>query len=419
MKKEFTVGSLFAGVGGICLGFKEAFTEKSNYKLLWANEIDKYACETYKNNFNHFLIEGDIKKVLNPSIIDTEINELELSIEEYYKNNDQSKDITNKKKELQELIKNRDCNYNYYLEMQKKILEKPIDILNGGFPCQAFSIAGEQKGFADERGNLFLNIIDLIEKLGKKFYKPRVLFLENVKNLKSHDKGNTYKVIKKKLEECGYTIYEQILNTMDYSQLPQNRERIYIIGFINKSDADKFTLFKNIEKYKNNKSAVERTEDIKKIIDYNSTKETLGKYYYTKEKYPKYFLTKDIEISDASKKTERINLNEQINEMYQFYQLRRGMYVRKNKSNVCPTLTANMGTGGHNVPLIKVKDGIRKLTPAETFKLQGFPIGNGYNLPKMFNGRIYPDSQLYKQAGNAVSVPIIKLLAKEILKTIE
>ena len=160
-------------------------------------------------------------------------------------------------------------------------------------------------------------------------------------------------------------------------------------------------------------------QDIKKIIDYNSTKETLGKYYYTKEKYPKYFLTKDIEISDASKKTERINLNEQINEMYQFYQLRRGMYVRKNKSNVCPTLTANMGTGGHNVPLIKVKDGIRKLTPAETFKLQGFPIGNGYNLPKMFNGRIYPDSQLYKQAGNAVSVPIIKLLAKEILKTIE
>lgn len=85
-------------------------------------------------------------------------------------------------------------------------------------------------------------------------------------------------------------------------------------------------------------------------------------------------------------------------------------------SDVCPTLTANMGTGGHNVPLIKVNDGIRKLTPEETFKLQGFPIGQGYELPKKYNGRSYSDAQLYKQAGNAVSVPIIKFLAEEILK---
>ena len=92
------------------------------------------------------------------------------------------------------------------------------------------------------------------------------------------------------------------------------------------------------------------------------------------------------------------------------------MYVRKNKSNVCPTLTANMGTGGHNVPLIKVNDGIRKLTPEETFKLQGFPIGNGYELPKEYNGKKIADSHFYKQAGNAVSVPVIKLLAEEILK---
>ncbi len=95
------------------------------------------------------------------------------------------------------------------------------------------------------------------------------------------------------------------------------------------------------------------------------------------------------------------------------------MYVRKNKSGVCPTLTANMGTGGHNVPLIKTNDGIRKLTPQETFKLQGFPIGCGYKLPTQFNERVFPDSQLYKQAGNAVSVPIIKLIANEILKVIE
>ena len=112
-------------------------------------------------------------------------------------------------------------------------------------------------------------------------------------------------------------------------------------------------------------------------------------------------------------------MDEQIDEMYQFYQCRRGMYVRKNKSGVCPTLTANMGTGGHNVPLIKVSDGIRKLTPTETFKLQGFPVGNGYDLPKKFKGKNYPDSQLYKQAGNAVSVPVITTLSEELLKILE
>ena len=95
------------------------------------------------------------------------------------------------------------------------------------------------------------------------------------------------------------------------------------------------------------------------------------------------------------------------------------MYVRKNKSDVCPTLTANMGTGGHNVPLIKTLDGVRKLTPAETFKLQGFPVGNGYELPVKHKGKKYSDAQLYKQAGNAVSVPVITMLATEILKTIE
>lgn len=215
---EYKVGSLFAGVGGICLGFKNAKTKKSKYKLLWANEIDEYACETYKTNFNHTLLEGDIKKILHP---------------EYINNKDGDE-------------------YKKYVNLHEMILKEPIDVLNGGFPCQAFSIAGEQKGFEDERGNLFLNIIDLIEQLGKKFYKPRILFLENVKNLKSHDKGRTYEVIKKKLEETGYTIYEKVLNTMEYSELPQNRERIYIIGFLNEEDAKKFNLFNdnNIEKFK-------------------------------------------------------------------------------------------------------------------------------------------------------------------------
>ena len=378
---EYKVGSLFAGVGGICLGFMNAKTKKSNYKLVWANEIDEYACETYRNNFSHQLLEGDIKLVLHPERISDGI----------------------KKK--------------YYQDLHAKILSQPIDVLNGGFPCQAFSIAGERKGFEDERGNLFLNIIDLIEQLGEKFYKPRVLFLENVKNLKSHDNKKTYKYIKQKLEECGYTIFEKILNTMEYTDIPQNRERIYIIGLLNEEDVCNFKVFDNIEKYKNKKSKLVRKKEIQSIIDYSLTIDEAFKYYYTREKYPNYFMT-DEEFEKSNKK-EKINLSEQLDEMYEFYQCRRGMYVRKNQSGVCPTLTANMGTGGHNVPLIKVSDGIRKLTPKETFKLQGFPVDNDYKLPTTINGRVYPDSQLYKQAGNAVSVPVIQMLATEILKMLD
>lgn len=383
--KEYKVGSLFAGVGGICLGFQNSKSKNSKYKLLWANEIDEYACETYRLNFKHTLLEGDIKKILHP-----------------------------------EFINNKDSmEYKKYLDLHEQILKEPIDVLNGGFPCQAFSIAGEQKGFEDERGNLFMNIIDLIEQLGKKHYKPRILFLENVKNLKSHDKGRTYQVIKSKLEESGYTIFEKVLNTMEYSNLPQNRERIYIIGFLNEEDANKFKLFDgdNILNLKKKSLKKDRIEQIKSIIDYDLRKEGNEKYYYTKEKYPKYFMDDD-EFSLSNRDT-KINLNEQIDELYEFYQCRRGMYVRKNKSGVCPTLTANMGTGGHNVPLIKVKDGIRKLTPKETFKLQGFPVDNGYILPLTIKGRNYPDSQLYKQAGNAVSVPVIEMLANQILEVLD
>ncbi len=381
--KEYKVGSLFAGVGGICLGFQNAKGKNACYKLLWANEIDEYACATYKNNFSHKLLQGDIKLVLHPELAS---------------NNEEKK---------------------YYQNLHEIILREPIDILNGGFPCQAFSIAGEQKGFEDDRGNLFLNIIDLIKMLDKKFYKPRVLFLENVKNLQAHDNGRTYKIIKGKLEGCGYKIFENVLNTMEYSDLPQNRERIYIIGLANEKDIELFNIYNKdtLSNLSKHKTSEERVSDIKKIINYDLTKESAEKYYYTKEKYPNYFVS--IDEFKNSEKENRINLDEQIDEMYQFYQCRRGMYVRKNKSGVCPTLTANMGTGGHNVPLIKVNDGIRKLTPTETFKLQGFPVGNGYKLPEEFKGKKYPDSQLYKQAGNAVSVPVITTLSEEILKILE
>lgn len=368
---KYNVGSLFAGVGGICLGFQKASNEKSSYNLCFANEIDEYACETYKKNFNHPLIKGDINKLLKPETCDSE----------------------EEKK---------------YYESQRHILfDNKIDVLNGGFPCQAFSIAGEQKGFEDERGNLFLSIFELINQMSEYSSKPRILFLENVKNLLSHDSGRTYSVIKSKLEEAGYIIKEKVLNTMDYSELPQNRERIYIVGFLNKEDADKFTFYENIEKRKLKCDAKKRAKQVENILDKNITVENNAEYYYTAEKYPNYF------------REDGINLTKEITEKNQFYQCRRGMYVRKNMSNVCPTLTANMGTGGHNVPLILANDGIRKLTPSETFKLQGFPIGNGYELPTEYKGKKYSNAHLYKQAGNAVSVDMIQMIATEILNVLD
>ena len=413
IKRKLRVGSLFAGVGGICLGFKQANYNDLGYELVWANEMDEYAATTYNNNFKHELIVGDIEKILNPNIIE---NEKEEFIELMASAKDEKE-----KERFRKLVEKCEFEKTLYEEKKEQILSHRIDVLNGGFPCQAFSIAGQRKGVEDHRGNLFWSVIDLIKMLEPLHGKPRVLLLENVKNLMSHDSGNTYKVIKNELEKVGYIIKEQVLNTMNFSHLPQNRERIYIVGFLDKEEADKFTMFENINDYFISKTPNERIKDIENILDSSINKEENIKYYYTKDKYPNYFIEEAqyLAMPEEERKSVRINLVEDIIEENQFYQVRRGMYVRKNMSNVCPTLTANMGTGGHNVPLIKVKDGIRKLTPKETFKLQGFPIGEGYEFPEKFNNRAYPESHLYKQSGNAVSVPIIKLIAEEILKSLK
>ncbi|MEA4825133.1 MAG: DNA (cytosine-5-)-methyltransferase, partial [Clostridium sp.] len=331
---KFKVGSLFAGVGGICLGFKQARYEDLGYELAWANEIDEYAAETYNLNFKHELIVGDIEKIVNPNIIDKEK-------EEYIKVMKDTKDEGEKIK-YKELIEKCKIEKALYEEKLKQILSHRIDVLNGGFPCQAFSIAGEQKGFDDHRGNLFWSIINLVNLLEPIHGKPRILFLENVKNLMAHDDGRTYSVIKSELENAGYIIKEKVLNTMNYSHLPQNRERIYIIGFLNERDAENFTMFDRDNDYFISRTSNERIEDIRGIIDYHLDKDSIGNYYYTKDKYPNYFLTEEeyLELPEGKRKDVRINLDEQIVEEYQFYQLRRGMYVRKNMSNVCPTLTA-------------------------------------------------------------------------------
>jgi DNA (cytosine-5)-methyltransferase 1 len=245
------------------------------------------------------------------------------------------------------------------------------DILCGGFPCQPFSIAGKQEGFNDERSNVFWKILKILKK-----HKPKIIILENVKNLTSHDKGNTFNIIKKELEKNGYHIKYKILDTCQLTKIPHHRERIYIVGFLDKAEYNKFNFdFKN-----------KKNSNISRYLEDNIN----SKYYYTDK----------LKVYDEIKKNVVKHID--TNTVYQY----RRYYVRENKSNCCPTLTANMGSGGHNVPIIKDDKGIRKLTPRECFNLQGFP--KTYKLPNI------SDSRLYKLSGNAISIPIIELIIKKL-----
>jgi DNA (cytosine-5)-methyltransferase 1 len=311
---------LFAGIGGIKLGF-----EKNGFTSVFSNDFDAYCKTTFDHNFS-----------------------------ENFKANTE--------------LYLRDI-----LDVPSEIFPK-FDLLTGGFPCQPFSIAGYRKGFKDKgRGDLFYAIIRILNDR-----KPKAFLLENVKNLKTHDKGNTLKLIYEELENLGYYIKDAVLNTMEYGNLPQNRERIYIVGFLSKNDFNQFHFPKKIK----------LTKTINDCLISDKVEE---KYYYNgKPLYEK--IKKDVINRDT------------------IYQWRR-KYVRENKSNVCPTLTANMGTGGHNVPIIKDDYGIRKLTPRECANLQGFP--KEYILPEI------ADSQLYKQLGNSVSIPVIERIAKQIKKAMK
>ena len=245
------------------------------------------------------------------------------------------------------------------------------DILTAGFPCQPFSIAGMKKGFDDERSNVFWKILSII-----KSNSPNIIILENVKNLKTHDNKKTFKIIIENLENLNYHIKYSIINTSKITGIPQNRERIYIIGFKDKMMFDKFEFdFPNVD-----------LQPISDFLEYNIP----DKYYYNETTVIYEELKKNV--------VKHISTNS-------IYQYRR-YYVRENKNSVCPTLTANMGTGGHNVPIILDDKGIRKLTPRECFNLQGFP--KDYKLPSLSSGK------LYSLAGNAVSIPVIKLIADKI-----
>ena len=253
------------------------------------------------------------------------------------------------------------------------------DILCAGFPCQPFSVAGKQEGFGHRDGNLFFYLLNIIEHKN-----PRFFILENVKNLKSHDKENTFKVIINNLENVGYFIKHKVLNSLDYGNLPQNRERIYIVGF---RDIDNYMDFDFPSEIPLSNSIFGNIIDVSKKVD--------DKYYQTNNESP------------SVKK-----MLAQVVEKHCVYQYRR-YYIRKNKKNICPTLTANMGTGGHNVPLIIDDYGVRKLTPSECFALQGFPVDKMKIPAKMSL------SALYKQAGNAIPVPVVYRIAESIQNCME
>jgi len=264
-----------------------------------------------------------------------------------------------------------DANFDVPLLLQdiNDILPQDIpshDILTAGIPCQSFSIAGKRLGFNDPRANVFWKVLQII-----KFHKPKFVIIENVKNLLTHDNKKTFSTIKDNLESCGYTVNHKILNTAEITGIPQHRERIYIIATT--LSTFKFENFPKIPK-----------KSIKEFI----IQTVPEKYYYT-PKSAIYPLLKEFVLKDDT-----------------IYQYRR-VYVRENKSNECPTLTANMGKGGHNVPIINIENKIRKLTPRECFNFQGFP--QEFVIPEI------SDCHLYTLAGNAVSVPVAKLIANAIM----
>ena len=289
-KGQVRVGCLFAAIGGFCKAFQQA-----GATVLWANDVDRFASTTFLANF------PGVRYLCKPvEGLSVDADKLE-----------------------------------------------PVDILTAGFPCQAFSIAGEKRGFDDPRGRLFEHIIRIVKEFG--LQRPKVLVLENVKNLKAHDKGRTFKSIQAGIQKAGYWFTEtnsKIMNTADYTNIPQNRERIFMVAL---SCAHFPTnVFSFPEPDLSNKR-----RKVRSFLDLDR-KAPLA-FYFTPQS--QYYVPFEEAISQGGNQA--------------VYQLRRS-YVRRNMSGTCFTLMANMGEGGHNQPVIKDRWGIRKLTPRECARLQGY-----------------------------------------------
>lgn len=311
-----TVVSLFSGIGGIDLGFIQA-----GFEVIWANELDKYACITYRHNFgSNALVEGDIRSV-NATVI------------------------------------------------------PKADILTAGFPCQSFSIMGYRRGFNDPRGNLFFEIARIADTM-----KPKIILLENVRNLIYHDNGKTFITIHNTLAEMGYGIKYAVLNASTHGNIPQDRKRTFVAAF---KDYDIMNAFSFPDE-------IELSCGIDDIIDRSEKHSDI--YYYGNDN--KYYDTLNRKIPD---KTDIYRIDDS--------------GVANRKYIISPTLKANMGTYPDRVPIIRDDFGIRKLTPYECLALQGFP--------KEYVFKGIPLEAAYKQSGNTVCVPVVKRIAERLYKVLD
>ncbi len=319
---------LFAGIGGIRLGFDRAF--KENINTVFVSEWDEKAQETYRANFkDDFKIAGDITKIPESEV-------------------------------------------------------PAFDICLAGFPCQAFSMAGKHQGFEDNyrgscRGTLFLDVARICD-----YHKPKVIFCENVKGLTIHDRGRTYKIIKKTFEDLGYKVFDKILNSKDFG-VPQNRERIYLVAFRNDIAPKKFIF-------------PEATDSSKILWDIREEDPVPAKYYLSNT-----YLTTLL----AHKKRHESRGNGFGYEIRDWGDIagaivcggmgrERNLVVDNRQKNLVPTTHIK----GEINPY-----GIRKMTPREWARLQGYP--DSFVLP-------LADTHLYKQLGNSVTVNVIEAIANKI-----
>lgn len=300
--------SLFCGCGGLDKGFDE-----TGYNIVWANDFDKYAVETYKANFGDNVILGDINEI-----------------------------------ELDSLPK--------------------FDILIGGFPCQPFSMMGAEKGFDDTRGTLFFRIAEILKYKIDQGRKPRTVILENVRSLKTHNKGKTFKTIKRVLEnELHYKVFDQVLNTADYG-IPQTRNRTYIVCFAN-NDAE----FEFPDKQELNLTLQDLLET---DVD------------------DKYFLSERILPTILSDGTGGYKAKSEID--------------LKIARPLCATMAKMHRACQDNY--VTQNNRVRRLTPRECARLQGFP--DDFVIP-------VSDSQAYKQFGNAVTVNVSRAVAAKVRQELE
>ena len=324
---------LFAGIGGIRLGFDQAFG--AALETVFISEWDEYAQKTYNANFEDtFSIAGDI----------TKINEDEVP---------------------------------------------SFDICLAGFPCQAFSLAGQRKGFADDfkgmsRGTLFFDVARICAR-----HKPKVIFCENVKGLTIHDKGRTFDIIKGTLSELGYTVHEKVLNSRDFG-VPQNRERIYVVAFSSDVDSSTFEFPKPTDSTKRIRNIVEEIPVSAKYYLSDVYLDTLRKHRARHEAKGNGF---GYEIRDWDDVAGAIVCGGMGRE--------RNLIIDTRQKDLTPVTHIK---GAINT------EGIRKMTPREWARLQGYP--DSYILP-------LANVHLYKQLGNSVSVPVIKAIAEKICEVLD